>query len=438
MAIRRRLVPYGMISPGFEAVFTGERSSTPLKQDDWPISRFTNDEGNVIERWSVWTWTPVGAEESWSDEIRQINRMQAALGPLDDETRWIRAHIGSLVLCDPGIPVTIDELLIAIGRGRLEDRPFRNGCWCCSMWGGSRSTQPRHLETMRIVHDVLSGYLAGKPEECFVRKYPHGEGFIRRTFDWLGRAAELTQIQKLLMERMLLPFDFFTKASHADRHSVWSEGAEEACEATMKNCYEAGGRGSEIDTEIAALAGLPEISMKYPEHAREAAIDDPERIELYILCCALAHGLHTLADCHHSTFRWIENWIYAIGTGKWGIPTRTIGTERKRLGRLLFGYCLGLDKWLLGKGMQFPLLDLGHVDLGFDPKNEILRVYAYLGNDRTPLKEWLAACLWYNLMGGGNPRSVVIQERLLERAKSAGVSLREWTDSELLKNQKRS
>jgi hypothetical protein len=69
--------------------------------------------------------------------------------------------------------------------------------------------------------------------------------------------------------------------------------------------------------------------------------------------------------------------------------------ERERLGRLLFGYVLGLDQWLKGTPMQFLLLDLGHVDLGFDPKNEILRVYAYLGEERTALKEWLAACLWY-------------------------------------------
>jgi len=52
---------------------------------------------------------------------------------------------------------------------------------------------------------------------------------------------------------------------------------------------------------------------------------------------------------------------------------------------------------LLGIPLQFVLLDLGHIDVRFDPKNEILRVYAYLGEERTPVKEWLAACLWHNL-----------------------------------------
>jgi hypothetical protein len=200
----------------------------------------------------------------------------------------------------------------------------------------------------------------------------------------------------------------------------------------MSNCYEDGGRGAAIDVEIAALAGLPEISMKYPDQAYQAQIDDPKRKDLYVLCCALAHGLHTLGDCHHSTFRWIENWIYSIGTGKWGVPTRRIGTERQRLGHLLFGYLLGLDKWLLGVPMQFLLLDLGHTDLGFDPKSEIVRVYAYLGEEKTPVKEWLAGCLWHSLMystGGLAWRNR--HQGLIEQTSHAGISVREWMDSEL-------
>jgi len=102
------------------------------------------------------------------------------------------------------------------------------------------------------------------------------------------------------------------------------------------------------------------------------------------------------------------------------------------MGHLLFGYVLGLDKWWVGVPMQFLLLDLGHIDLGFDPKNEILRVYAYLGGERTPVKEWLAACLWHNLMyslmDANNPAGLVRHKNLLERAAQAGISPREWMD----------
>jgi hypothetical protein len=99
------------------------------------------------------------------------------------------------------------------------------------------------------------------------------------------------------------------------------------------------------------------------------------------------------------------------------------------VGRLLFGYVLGLDKWLAGKPMQFVLMDLGHIDLGFDPRNEILRVYAYLGEDRTPVKTWLAASLWWSLMNNRPAGLARRHKELIELATSKEISLREWMDS---------
>ena len=77
------------------------------------------------------------------------------------------------------------------------------------------------------------------------------------------------------------------------------------------------------------------------------------------------------------------------------------------------------------------LLDLGYVDLGFDPRNEIVRVHAHLGDQKTLIKEWLAACLWHNLSGGGNPSGLVIQQALNEKAKALGISTRSWMDEVL-------
>jgi len=423
MKANRRPVPYDTVSPGYEAVYTGEESAKHIQEDGWPISRFTDDEGKIIEQWSVWTWTPQNREEAWGEQIRYINKMQAALGPLDDETRRLRAHIGSLVLCEPGIPVTIDELLNAIGRGYLWEQPFHNGCWCCSMWWDSQGTQPRHTEIMQTIEDCLTSYLEGISLENLIERFPHAEGFLRRAFDWLGPVNSLSEIQELLIKRMLLPFEIFTRRN-LDTNAVY------------KNCFEDGGRGQQLDTEISRKAGLPKIYPDYRLEFREnlQSIPEPEKQELYRICCSIAHGLHELSDCHHSMYRWIENWIHEIGTGKWEIATRKSGTERERLARLLFGYTLGLDKWLMGNPMQFLLLDLGHLDLGFDPKNEILRVYAYLGEGKTPVKEWLAACLWHNLSGGGNPRGWVIQQPLNERAKQLGISTHEWMDSTMGKD----
>ncbi len=91
---------------------------------------------------------------------------------------------------------------------------------------------------------------------------------------------------------------------------------------------------------------------------------------MYRTCCAIAAGVCTLSDCHHNTFRFIESWIHGIGTGCLEISTRKAHTEKQRLGRLLLGYALGLDRWTAGVPMQFLLMDLGHIDLGFDPKTK--------------------------------------------------------------------
>ena len=87
--------------------------------------------------------------------------------------------------------------------------------------------------------------------------------------------------------------------------------------------------------------------------------------------------------------------------------------------------------------MQWLLLDLGHVDLGFDPKNEVLRVYAYLGEEKTPVKEWLAASLWHNLarsLPAGLDTARRYHAALLQRASEAGVGVREWMDLQLARS----
>ncbi|NIP27626.1 MAG: hypothetical protein GWN67_24065 [Phycisphaerae bacterium] len=438
---KNKLVPYDMVSPGFEGIYTGKKSSSEGESDD---------AGNEIHRWPVFTWTSPGQEKDWDEEIRHINSMQSKLGDLDDSTRQIRAHIGSLVPCDSGFPVTVDELLNAIGRGKLDEPSFHNGCWCSAMWWEQKTTQPFHIESMRTIHAVLTGYLAGKGKEEFIKRYPHAANFINRTYEWLGSASKLTDVQKLMMERVLLIFDFFSKSSFTapGSHSPLKESELQDMEALGKDVfYDENGRGPRLDAEISELAGLPKIRPEWDYPPYLEAFDklkDKQKQELYKTCCAIASGIHTASDCHHNTFRYIEGWIHGIGTGRLGIPTRKAQSEKQRLGHMLFGYVLGLDKWLVGMPMQFLLIDLGHIDLGFDPKNEILRVYAYLGEKKTPVKEWLVACLWYTLtynpMAGysagpdpmaGYPVGLVQHKELLERAEQVGISPREWMDSAL-------
>ena len=83
--------------------------------------------------------------------------------------------------------------------------------------------------------------------------------------------------------------------------------------------------------------------------------------------------------------------------------------------------------------MQFALLDLGHVNLGFDPKNEIGRVFAYLG-EKQPVKEWLAACMWFTLVLEP-PASLYHwgwkHKELLDNTKQKGITIDNWMKSKL-------
>lgn len=109
--------------------------------------------------------------------------MQRKLGPLHNNIRQIRAHIGSLVPYDSGFPITIDELLNAIGQGELTEPLFHNGCWCSGMRWDLRGPQPFHLKSMRIIYEVLKGYNAGILKEKFHKKFPLAQGFINRTYE---------------------------------------------------------------------------------------------------------------------------------------------------------------------------------------------------------------------------------------------------------------
>jgi len=323
------------------------------------------------------------------------------------------------VPCDNGFPVTVDELLNAIGRGKLDGPSFRNGCWCSGMWWEQKTTQPSHIESMRTIHDVLTGYLEGKDKKDFIREFPHAEGFINRTYEWLGPVTGLAEVQKLMMNRMLLTIDFFTKFSDTTTCSIFDDVSElQKMENVAKELFsEEGGRGACLDAKISEKANLPKIYPRWNPKFQEnlESLENPQKKELYRTCGAIAAGVYTLSDCHHNTFRFIENWIHGIGAGKSSIPTCKAGTERERMGHLLFGYVLGLDKWLVGVPMQFLLLDLGHIDIGFEVKNEILRVYAYLGEERSAVKEWLAGCLWYNLTHN-EQGGLLCHKELLERA----------------------
>ena len=70
-----RLVPYEMVSTGFEAVYTGEKSSSKGETVEINTTVSADEAGNEIIKWSVFSWTFPGQEKDWDEEIKCINNM---------------------------------------------------------------------------------------------------------------------------------------------------------------------------------------------------------------------------------------------------------------------------------------------------------------------------------------------------------------------------
>ncbi len=444
---KNELIPYDQLAPGFEAVYTGETSSTPVRENQMTSLLYSDEDGNLISQWCTIPWVfpdekGQWKEDEWDDTVKCLHKMQSKLGPLTDSIRLIRCHITSLIPCDSGLPVTVDELLFAIARGELERSSFKNGCLCLGMGRQLKTSQPRQAESLGTIHAVLNAYLAGEPEQNVVKAQPEAAGFVNRSYQWLGAVSDLSMVQRKMLDRVLLTIDLLTRTNPtaAGAQSSLEELELQDIEALGKDVfYDENGRGPRLDAEISELAGLPKIHPEWDHPAYQEALDtlkDEQKQELYKTCCAIASGVHSVCDCHHSTFRYIESWIHGVATGRLGIPTRKAQSEKQRLGQMLFGYALGLDKWLMRVPLQFLLLDLGHIDLGFDPRNNIVRVYACLGEERTPVKEWLAACLWYTLVhnqqGGLIGSFTSSHTDLIQKCKSKGVTVTEWIDSALV------
>ena len=257
------LAPFETVPLGFESRYTGENTLADQDLSDLNIVFSQDARGYVTMQYSLWGCFHT-TEDTWNDEIHAINRMQAALGPLSDDVRRIRAHIASLVPCDNGVPVTIDEILNAIGTGRLPEPAFHPGCWLSA---GTRGTQPQQTESMCDIEAILTGYLDGLSAAALLERYPYARGFIERSFSWLGPRADFTPVQKLMLERLLLPFAFFTKRN-PNRDEVFVD------------CFKPGGQGKALDAKISALAGIPDI---YPNYTKEYkmhlnTIEDPYTI----------------------------------------------------------------------------------------------------------------------------------------------------------------
>lgn len=66
---KEELAPYDMVSPGFEAVYTGEKSSSLTEKVDINATFTTDQTGNIIRKWSTWPWTWPGREKDFGEGV---------------------------------------------------------------------------------------------------------------------------------------------------------------------------------------------------------------------------------------------------------------------------------------------------------------------------------------------------------------------------------
>jgi len=58
-----------MVSPGFEAVYAGEKSSSLTEKVDINATLTTDQTGNIIRKWSTWPWTWSGREKDFGEGV---------------------------------------------------------------------------------------------------------------------------------------------------------------------------------------------------------------------------------------------------------------------------------------------------------------------------------------------------------------------------------
>ena len=76
---KNELVAYDAASPGFEAIYTGKKSSSEGEKVDMITTITSDNAGNEIRRWPVFSWTFPGQEKDWDEEIKHINDIQSKL-----------------------------------------------------------------------------------------------------------------------------------------------------------------------------------------------------------------------------------------------------------------------------------------------------------------------------------------------------------------------
>ena len=307
--------------------------------------------------------------EQWDDEIRYINKMQEALGDLDENTRFLRIQISCFERCWYDFPENIDIILRGIAQGRPETEHV--SCeppWCsiCSLlrrrtgvlsrpeiWDryceAATRYNPNRSPRQRLARayiTILDWWSARGDLTCLKSEMPEHGKLAEKIYGWL---EEPTKLKRLYVERIKLRL---------------SGQAYPQTEQSMEKffCKESEEVGKAIDRCIEAETGVK----------RE---DDPILRRI---------GMQNL--CHHAFFRRTDIQIASVGVNEWRALPQT-GEGRQHIEKSITNYHHALNSWLAHR----PLSEAK--DEWLEGAETTEKVYALLGRDN-PTKRWLVACLW--------------------------------------------
>lgn len=338
------LVDYERVPIGFEvATAEGKEVTVPL----WNGGMF------------------MGNEEDWDDEVRFINELQKRLRKLDKNARLLRLQIIGNEQCNYKFFQNISKILEGIGRmyprndvlGHVPNVPDY-----------LRPLEQDRLEMGKAHLKILELWLQGRSASEAKSALPRHKHVVDPIYQALG---ERTSLKKLYVERMTISF------SYPVLH--WS-GEADLSNVDGKTVDDFGinhPRGLEIDKRIAEAKS---VKLTY----RESNFGNKKQFGDEILAYIVYRGRGL---CNHKFFRHFDIILKSIGKGEWRKDNPPRGKERAELAEKISQFVFALDSWLAEVEKEKSIVENPAA------RNVIEEVYGSLG-ERTPVKEWLAACLW--------------------------------------------
>ena len=374
---RNILAPYEMTSPGNELLSSALFEHTP----GWGFPSY-DENFTSVSHWTVWP----NDEDKGDTDTRRIDAMQAGLGTLSDETRYLRLQVACFQRCWFEFAESAENLKrILSGIGEMEVN--LDGCVSCEPPWSLLMAVLRHQrhhpaasalpynwrflssdteydplnaprqELARAYITILSWWAMWGDLACLQQEVPSHKELAEQIYRWLGRPTKLKilYVEKVRMQLMGQAFPVTV------REKEWF--IDYSLRESLVNVFN--------DAIAEELDGK----------------DDP-----------LSKRIWPTDLCHHGFFRRVNHQLASIGAGQWVAKLPGKGNHRERILSLVANYAHALGAWLEKRCVEEALDTWPHCH------DEIQTVYSLL-RQMTPEKKWLVACFWKHLLRnqGGPP-----------------------------------